>query len=209
MAAAKTKIKMCGMRTRDDILAVNGILPDLIGFIFVPGRKRYITPEKALELRRLLDLRIKAVGVFIDEAPENAAALFREGAIDMVQLHGSEDDGYIARLRGLADVPVIKAFRVRPEGAGETIKAAESSAADFVLLDSGAGSGDLLDWRLIENIKRPYFLAGGLSPENVAAAVRMLRPFAVDVSSGIETDGSKDITKMEAFAEAVRKEDRI
>ena len=120
----------------------------------------------------------------------------------MAQLHGGEDERYIDRLRRLGGKPVIKAFRVKTPG---DVSAAENSSADYVLLDSGAGTGETFDWELLREIHRPYFLAGGLGPGNVEEAVRSLCPYAVDVSSGIETDGVKDVLKMEAFAASVRR----
>ena len=121
----------------------------------------------------------------------------------MSQLHGNEDDIYIKQLRKLADRPVIKAFHIESTSDMET---ANRCSADYVLLDSGAGTGTVFDWKLIQDIKRPYFLAGGLGVDNVETALKLLHPFAVDVSSGIETDGVKDKTKMAAFIAAVRKE---
>ena len=121
----------------------------------------------------------------------------------MVQLHGSEDEEYIAKLRTITDKPIIKAFIIRSI---DDVKKAEQSTADYILLDGGKGEGKAFDWSLLKEIKRPYFLAGGLNPENVAAAVENLKPFAVDVSTGVETDGLKDSAKMTAFVNAVRKE---
>lgn len=201
-----TKIKFCGLSRPCDIRTANELKPEYIGFVFASKSKRYITPGKAADLKRLLSPDIKSVGVFVNENPENIACLLNSGIIDMAQLHGSEDETYIHQLRQLTGRPIIKAFRI--ESASD-MEAANSCTADYVLLDSGAGTGTVFDWKLIQNTARPYFMAGGLSPGNVADAVIMLRPFAVDVSSGIETDGAKDKTKMAAFAAAVRKEDKI
>ena len=130
--------------------------------------------------------------------------LLNSGVIDAAQLHGEEDGGYIRRLRQLTDRPLIRAFRIRTAHDAEM---AGSSRADYVLMDSGAGTGNVFDWQLVQRIRRPYFLAGGLNPENAERAVKLLRPFAVDVSSGIETDGRKDRRKMAAFVAAVRRAD--
>lgn len=200
-----TRIKLCGLSRPCDIEAANGLMPEYIGFVFWAKSKRYITSETAKELKHLLRPEIKAVGVFIDETAENVARLLGEGIIDIAQLHGSEDDGYIRRLRMLSDKPVIQAFRIRNT---DDIAAALRSSADHILLDSGAGTGTAFDWNMLRNIDRPYFLAGGLDADNAAEAVQMLRPYAVDVSSGIETGGLKDKTKMAAFVDAVRKADR-
>lgn len=201
-----TKIKFCGLSRCCDIEAANELKVEYIGFVFALKSKRYITPSKAEELKRLLDADIQAVGVFVNEEPEVVADLLERGIIDIAQLHGDEDETYIAQLRQLTDKKIIKAFRIK---AADDIAAAERSSADYILLDSGAGTGEVFDWTLLHHISRPYFLAGGLSPDNAGQASAVLRPYAVDVSSGIETDGRKDKTKMTAFAAAVRKEERL
>lgn len=201
-----TKIKLCGLSRPCDIEAANERKPDYIGFVFALKSKRYVTYEKAMELKSLLSPEIQAVGVFVNEHPQNVAKLLRGGIIDIAQLHGDEDEDYITQLRLLTDKPIIKAFRI---ATANDIKTAKQSTADYILLDSGAGTGTVFDWGLVKSIRRPYFLAGGLDLGNVADAVKALHPFAVDVSSGIETDGVKDKTKMAAFVAAVRKEDRL
>lgn len=202
------KIKFCGLTDITDIQAVNGLSPEFVGFVFWPKSKRFVTVEKALELKKALLPNIKAVGVFVDEAPERVAALLADGVIDMAQLHGSEDNEYITTLRkfcrdDLRTGSIIKAFVIKEEG---DIERAMGCSADYLLLDSGKGSGQTFNWELIKNagFDRPFFLAGGLEPSNVAKAVGCLHPFAVDVSSGIETDGRKDPQKMKLFADAVR-----
>ena len=144
--------------------------------------------------------------MFVNEKPEKISELLHNSVIDIAQLHGDEDEVYISRLRQLTNKPVIKAFRVET---ARDISDAEQCFADYILLDSGAGTGTVFDWKLLQNIHRPYFLAGGLSPDNAADAVKQLHPYAVDVSSGIETDGTKDKTKMAAFVAVVRKADRL
>lgn len=201
-----TKIKLCGLSRPCDIEAANELNPEYIGFVFAPKSKRCITPEKAKELKQLLDANIKVVGVFVNEEAENIADLLNRGIVDVAQLHGDEDENYIKQLRRLTDKPIIKAIRVESE---RELADAERCSADYVLLDSGAGTGTVFDWKLIQNMNRPYFLAGGLTPGNVENAVNMLHPYAVDVSSGIETDGLKDKTKMAEFVSAARKEDKI
>lgn len=198
-----TGIKLCGLKRECDIEAVNKLNPDFIGFVFAQKSKRYVDPEGAAKLKAKLNKGIKAVGVFVNESPEAVAELLNKGTIDMAQLHGSEDEEYISRLRSLTDKPLIKAIKVQSKA---DIDAADESSADYVLLDSGAGTGMTFNWQLIKGIKRPYFLAGGLNPENVAEAVKALNPYAVDVSSGIETDGLKDEAKMADFVSIVRKE---
>ena len=165
-----------------------------------------MTRQHAAELKKHLAPGIRAVGVFVDEPPENVAKIVKRGVIDLVQLHGGEDETYLRWLRELTAVPLIQAFRIR---SGKDLAAAERSTADYVLLDAGAGDGKVFDWSLLENFRRPYFLAGGLDPENAGPAVRMLHPFVVDVSSGIETEGVKDPEKMKAFVSAVRAEGHL
>lgn len=197
-----TKIKFCGLKRKADIDAASALKPDYIGFVFAKDSRRYISPENAAVLKSCLSSEISAVGVFVNESPEAIASLLDKGVIDLAQLHGDEDEAYISRLKELTGKPVIKAFRI--SSASDAAKASASSA-DMILLDSGTGSGRTFNWQLIKEIRRPYFLAGGLDPENAGDAVRLLSPWAVDVSSGIETDGFKDIEKMAAFAEIVRK----
>lgn len=200
-----TKIKLCGLRRECDIEYANELLPEYIGFIFTSKSKRYVKPEFAVELREKLDRDIVPVGVFVDEKTEVIADTVKRGIISAVQLHGNEDNAYIAELRRLAgiSVEIIKAFVVKSE---KDVEAANSSDADYVLLDSGSGSGEVFDHSLIKNIDRPYFLAGGLTPENVDVAVSKLNPYAIDASSCLETDGYKDFNKMSAFVKAVRKD---
>lgn len=220
-----TKIKLCGLTRASDIEAANELMPEYVGFVFAPGSRRCVTKEQAAALKALLSPEIAAVGVFVDEEPETVADLLREGIIDMAQLHGREDAAYIRRLRALTQRPLIQAFRMgaadaanaaaaerdvadaaAAENGGSSVLAAEESAADLVLLDSGAGCGRTFHWEQAKQVKRPYFLAGGLDAKTVGDAIRLLHPFAVDVSSGIETDGQKDREKMAAFVAAVRKE---
>lgn len=201
-----TRIKLCGLSRPADIKIVNSLCPEYIGFVFYEKSSRYVTPEKAVELKNLLSDRIKAVGVFVDEPLEKVVDLLDLGIIDIAQLHGNENDEYIKRLRELSKRPVIKAFRIKSK---EDIKKAEGSLADFILLDSGQGSGEAFDWELLRDIKRDYFLAGGLDPYNVKDALRILHPYAVDVSSGIEKDHIKDESLMAAFVSAVRKEEGL
>ena len=196
-----TKVKFCGLKSLRDVEYVNLCRPDYVGFVFWPKSRRYVERKLAEEMKGALAPGITAVGVFVDEIPEKVAELLNEGVIDLAQLHGSEDEAYIAKLRQLTDKGIIKAFRVKGE---EEILSAEECTAGQILLDSGAGSGERFDWSVVKDVKRPYFLAGGLTPENVGEAIRRLHPYGVDVSSGIERDGRKDLDKMEAFVRAVR-----
>jgi len=196
-----TKIKLCGLRRTCEVAWAGELRPDYVGFVLAPGFRRTVSPAAAAEMKAALAPGIRAVGVFVDPPLNEAAALLNDGVVDIAQLHGHEDDTYIERLRALSGKPVIKAFRLKSEA---DALAAQRSAADLVLLDSGTGTGQAFNWAFAQMVSRPYLLAGGLNSENVVEAVRELHPWGVDVSSGIETDGAKDRAKMAAFAAAVR-----
>lgn len=197
-----TKIKLCGLRRECDIDYANELMPEYIGFVFAKKSKRYISPKDAKNLKNRLKPKIKAVGVFVNEDIKTISELLNNGVIDAVQLHGNEDEAYINELRRLTDCVIIKAFCIKNS---EDIALADASTADYVLLDSGGGSGNTFDWSHIKEMKRPYFLAGGLNSENVGDAIKELSPYAVDASSSLETDDFKDKEKMMAFVKAVRK----
>ena len=194
-----TKIKLCGLSRVEDIEIANEILPEFVGFVFYKKSKRYITPEKAAALKNLLDKKISAVGVFVNEKIETVAEIAK--FLDLIQLHGNEDENYISTLRNYTDKKIIQAFKIKT---ADDLNFAKNSRADFILLDSGAGTGEIFNWQLLKNFERQYFLAGGLNVENVSDAVKILKPFAVDVSSGIETGGVKDAAKMRQFVKACR-----
>lgn len=197
-----TKIKICGLTRAQDIQTANALQLDYIGFVFTPKSKRFVAPEQAKQLRRQLAPGIRAVGVFVNAPPEQIAALLADGTIDIAQLHGQEDAAYIARLRSLTRAPIWQAFRIEST---EDISRANASPADLVLLDHGAGgTGERFDWTLLHGMARPFVLAGGLTPQNAAEAIAQARPYAVDASSGCETNGVKDPAKMLAFVNAVR-----
>lgn len=255
---ARSRIKICGLSRPCDIDYVNVLKPDYIGFVFAKSR-RQVSAGQAKLLKQRLDPEICAVGVFVNEAPERIVALVNDGIIDMVQLHGQEDEAYIRNLRSsLAEqetetgrksggetvllqdsgsgpaalskeggsgeaalsqdsgsgetalpesgrkrqgpCPIIQAFSIRsPE---DVVRACESSA-DYILLDQGAGgTGKTFDWSLIGRIERPFFLAGGLGPNNIRDALKV-GAFALDISSGAETGGYKDFEKIELCINAV------
>ena len=197
-----TKIKICGLRREQDIRYANELMPDYIGFVFLKGKMRYVTFEEAAHLRSLLDPAIPAVGVFVNEPVENVIRLLQSGTIQIAQLHGQEDEAYAEELGRAGDHCIIRAFAVR---SSEDIHRAFAFPADYPLLDNGKGTGETFDWSLFEKQEKPFFLAGGLSPENVKEAIECFHPYAVDVSSGVETDGFKDYEKMKAFMDAVRR----
>lgn len=199
-----SKIKLCGLSRKCDIEWANELHPEYIGFVFAPKSRRYVSVDTAAELKAMLSEDIKTVGVFVNSPVESVAYILSRGIIDIAQLHGSEDEEYISRLVKLTDKPIIKAFSIN---SAADVSAANNSSADMVLLDSGqGGTGTNFDWKLLGDINRPYFLAGGLCCENISQAITALDPYAVDVSSGIETNGCKDKNKMAAFVAAVRKE---
>ena len=209
------KIKICGLKRKEDIEKANALHPDYIGFVFADFSHRYVDKETARQLKSHLDPSIKAAGVFVNEDVNFVAELMNEGIIDIAQLHGSESNDYIAELRSLlkstkkpgagisADeaITIIRAFNINKVA---DISEIENSDADLVLVDSGTGSGETFDWSRLIGIKRPYLLAGGLSPDNIKEALEALHPYGVDVSSGVETDKLKDPEKMRRFVEIVR-----
>ncbi len=234
MSGQEVLVKLCGMRTEADVAGAAAACCDLVGFVVeVPGKWRSISQERLVELAAKVPAGVKTVGVFVDAPVETVHRLLAEGIIGAAQLHGSEDDAYIARLRELldgnneatsnapggpaearerprpapADARIIQAFRIR--GSDDVAKAA-ASAADLVLLDGGAGDGATFDWQLLAGFPRPFLLAGGLGPDNLAQAIAQARQAAgenfagVDMSSGIETDKAKDPLKMKAAVNAAK-----
>lgn len=195
------KVKICGLMKTADVEAVNLYKPDYCGFVLSRPFKRYISKDAAAHLKGLLDKRIKVVGVFVDCPPDEAACFAEDGIIDVLQLHGHEDDSYIEKLKKLTDKPVVKAFAIKNEN---DIERARNSKADYVILDNGKGTGVSFDWTLIRDIGRKFGLAGGLNAENVAEAIKTYNPYLVDVSSGVETDGVKDPEKIRKFIEQCR-----
>lgn len=201
-----TRIKLCGLTRPEDIAAANALQPEYIGFVFAAKSKRAVSREMAAALKAKLSPQIQAVGVFVNETPEAVASLLNTGIIDIAQLHGQEDETYIQCLRKLTNKPLIQAVRVTDAA---SLAKAGKSPADLILLDSGAGgTGTSFDWTVLDKFSRLYFLAGGLDPDTVGDAVKRFHPYAVDVSSGIETAGKKDPAKMAAFVAAVRKNDK-
>lgn len=225
-AHPRCRIKLCGLSREVDIAWANELMPDYVGFVFAKGSRRYVEPVQAKELRRQLRPGIVPVGVFVDAPLEEVAGLLGQGVIEAAQLHGREDAAYIRRLRGLLPAgpgphPAAEGTSgssrgpqgERPEGiiwqafpvrGREDIARANASEADLVLLDSGRGSGERFDWSLPGELGRPWFLAGGLTPENVGEAIEKFHPFGVDASSSLETGGYKDRERMAAFVRAAR-----
>jgi phosphoribosylanthranilate isomerase len=199
------KIKICGLTRIDDILIVNKVLPDYIGFVFAKSR-RQITPQQAKILKLSLDIRIKAVGVFVNEDINLISDICNENIIDFVQLHGDEDAEYIENLKKLVTKPIIKAIRLKTS---QDILQAQTTASNFLLYDTYhdkeyGGTGIAFDWSIIPKTEKQIFLAGGISTENVVDAIKFVCPYCVDVSSSVETDGIKDNRKIVEFINKVR-----
>ncbi|MBE6005318.1 MAG: phosphoribosylanthranilate isomerase [Lachnospiraceae bacterium] len=262
-----TKVKICGLRRREDIEAVNRLKPEYIGFVFYEKSRRNVTEEEAMALRKALDPDIISVGVFVDAEPELILRLVKKGIISVAQLHGHETEEYIEKLkkemekdrvesddgsreRGakISSMPeddikvreaepehekgfeyekgfehgkdfehikgfehekefkVMKAFLIRSE---KDLQAARETKADYILFDNGLGSGETFNWEILKDFRKPYFLAGGLTDANVTGAIQRLSPYAVDISSGVETDGYKDPDKIKSFIDAVRRKNYV
>ena len=197
-----TQIKICGLTREADIDYVNEAKPDYIGFVLnFPKSRRNLTPERAAALKSRLSPDIKAVGVFVDRPEDEVVRAVETVGLDVIQLHGHENDAYIATLRERTTLPTWKASKIQT---ANDLAAAEKSAADEILLDNGYGTGEAFDWSLAAGIERPFLLAGGLTPENIPQAIRTLHPKLVDISSGVETDGRKDRNKILAAVRAAR-----
>jgi tryptophan synthase beta chain len=196
------KIKICGLRRVEDIEIVNKYKPDYVGFVFAES-KRQINFKQAKILRNKLDKDILAVGVFVDSNIEDIASLIEDNVIDIVQLHGDEDEDFISELKKVSDdIKIIKAIEIKNNEINQdtnvneiNVKKWENSSADYLLLDNGKGTGETFNWKLIGKIKKPFFLAGGINSENIEEAYKF-KPFAVDLSSSIEENGFKSSKKI-------------
>ena len=197
-----TKIKICGLYRTEDIDYVNEAKPDYAGFIIhFPKSHRNLSIDEVGRLTRRLDESITSVGVFVDEDADTVISAMKQNVIRMAQLHGHESADYIRRVKEAAGKPVIKAFTVR---SADDVREAELSPADYILLDYGKGEGKPFDWHLLDGLERPYFLAGGVTAENLPQILTDIRPWAVDISSGVETDKVKDREKIARVVELVR-----
>lgn len=207
-----TKIKICGLKRKKDIEIVNKYRPDYIGFVFAES-KRKVIKEQAMELRKILNSDILAVGVFVNEDIDKIVDLVEDKVIDLIQLHGDEDKEYIIKLREALstkqiDAKIIKAIRVE---SGDNVKEIlmGNDLLDYILFDTYSskeygGTGQAFDWNILKDIKQPFFLAGGLNSENVNDAIKTCNPYVVDVSSAVETDGYKDEEKIKEFITKIK-----
>lgn len=204
------KIKICGIKRLEDIEIVNKYLPDYIGFVFA-NSKRKINCDEALILKNILDNRIKKVGVFVNEDINKIAYISNCGIIDIVQLHGDEDENYISELKKIIakNIEIIKAVRVKNKN---DIKAQDSQLIDYLLLDTYeegiyGGSGKVFDHDLIPKVNKKIFIAGGINEINIIKIINKVKPYSVDISSGVETDGFKDEQKIKTIIDIIRKEE--
>ena len=207
------KVKICGMRRVEDIEMANKYVPDYIGFVFAESPRK-VSYEQAKELSGLLSDDIVSVGVFVNEHMKLIVDLFKEGIIEIAQLHGDEDEKYIKDLKDKSieetgkEIPVINAIEIKDDtDFNDTVLKWRDSLSDYFILDSGKGSGKTFNWDLIDKdsefFKNSIFLAGGLNSENLNSAIEEFNPFAVDLSSSVETDGFKDEEKIKEIIEIV------
>lgn len=199
------KVKICGLTRLMDIDIVNLYLPDYVGFVFASSRRK-VTYEEAKILKANLDKRIQAVGVFVNEPMDNIIRLCNENVIDIIQLHGDEEEEYIINLQASVKKTIIKAIRVKSK---EYVIREGISSSDYLLLDtystdSYGGSGVSFNRDMIPELEKPYFLAGGLNSNNLIESIRATTPYCVDISSGVETDGYKDKEKVSEIINMVR-----
>ena len=215
------KVKMCGISKVETIPAVVDAKPDYMGLVFASS-KRQVTVEQAKTLAEELHKQyaarynsgadqsdtdeIKTVGVFVNETLDNLVTIAEKVHLDAVQLHGDEDETFIQSLKECTNVEVWKAVQIR--SAADAEKWIDSSA-DMLLFDAyhkdeRGGTGEVFDWSALDEFERPFMLAGGIDSTNVARAIRTVRPYGIDISSGIETEGVKDNEKMKAFTNIVR-----
>lgn len=200
-----TKVKICGLQTLEDAGKANRCRPDFVGLVLAKGSRGVVTVQAAAEIKKVLIGKIQTVGVFVNAEVGFITGLVKDGVIDIVQLHGDEDESYIKKLKSLTACTVIKAVNV-----GDAAPRTLPACADYLLFNTASaargGTGRAFDWRLISGIGVPFFLAGGLNEKNVTTALKAVHPYCVDVSSGVETNSIKDEKKMHRFIRLVRKE---
>lgn len=201
------KIKMCGLRRPDDIIYANEYLPDYIGFVFAESRRK-VSGEEAKNLGAQLDPFIKKVGVFVNEPVRSLITISKQAGLDIIQLHGDEGEEYIKEVKHETGKELWKAVRVRMV---KDIQEAQRLPADKLLLDSFSeesygGTGKVMDFAVLDqaDIRKPYFIAGGLTVENLPEILKKAEPYGIDISSGIETQGVKDREKMLKVIQCVR-----
>jgi len=202
----RTRVKICGITRIEDAIAAAQAGADAIGFVFDPKSPRHVHPDQALKITRALPPFITTVGLFVNPAPDTVEGVLSHVPLDLIQFHGNEKPEQCRRYHR----SYIKAIHMKPDVDPRAMARLYGDAAGLLLdtyaADVAGGSGQAFDWsRIPPDLGKPVILAGGLTPENVAEAVRKVRPFAVDVSSGVESSkGIKDAAKISAFIEAVR-----
>ena len=197
----KVKVKICGIKSFLDIEYINAAKPDFIGYVFAKS-KRQITINQARQFSKILKEDIIPVGVFVDEDINNIKYLCDNKIIKYIQLHGSEENTYIERLKKLVSVPIIKGIRYTDKFDFKNI-----DLADYYLIDgSNPGSGIGFNWDNIDcsQIDKPFFVAGGINYTNVIEAINKMNPFAIDISSGVEVNGQKDKEKIEEIIRKIK-----
>lgn len=192
------KIKICGLRQEKDIDIVNQFEPDYIGFILTPGFKRSIDESTAQKLKTKLKSSIKTVGVFVNDDIDKINNLVKKSIIDIVQLHGDESTEYCRKI----NAPVIKMLKPDTFCKADDYK----NYVDFLLFDSGSGTGKPFDWNTLPKTDKTFFLAGGLNADNIKQAIKEIKPYAVDMSSSVEINSIKDYNKIKQIMEIVRYE---
>lgn len=212
------KLKICGLRRKEDIDIVNKYNIDYIGFVFADSPRK-VSYEQVKELSALLREDIIPVGVFVNEHMKLIVDLFKEGIIKIAQLHGDEDENYIKNLKAKSleqtghEIPVINAIEINNannyDNFNDKLLEWRDSVSDYFILDSGKGSGKTFDWSLLDKnsefFKNSIFLAGGLNSENLELAISQFNPYAVDLSSSVETDGFKNEEKIREIVEIVER----
>ena len=191
-----TKVKICGLSTKEAVKTAVSAGADYIGFVFAPS-KRQVTVEQATELAKFIPSHIQKVGVFVSPGRAELLEAVDKVGLDLVQVHGQVADDLFE------DLPCASIQAVQVDGDGHV----PNSQADYLLFDAPvAGSGQTFDWGQLDTteLAQPFFIAGGLNEDNVARAIQHFTPFAVDVSSGVETDGQKDHEKIRRFIERVK-----
>jgi len=196
------KIKNCGLRRMEEVGMGKKYKPDYIGFVFADS-KRKVSHELASQMKNYLSSDIISVGVFVDASQEEILELFNRGIIEIAQLHGCESEDYINNLKENTnnELKIIKAIEMSK---AEDLSKYDNSHADYLLLDSGKGSGKTFDWRLIrKDLKKEFFLAGGINSSNVSKAIGEFNPYAIDLSSSLETNDYKDENKIKEIMEVI------
>ena len=191
-----TKVKICGLSTKEAVETAVSAGADYIGFVFAPS-KRQVTLEQAAELAKLIPVNVKKVGVFVSPSRAQLLEAIEKVGLDLIQVHGQVADDLFE------DLPCTSIQAVQVDGEGHV----SNSRADYLLFDAPvAGSGKTFDWGQLDTsgLAQPFFIAGGLNEDNVAKAIQHFTPYAVDVSSGVETDGQKDHEKIRRFIERVK-----